>query len=208
MRQWGLAGLAVLALIGGHLHEAGAGSKWWKHRGCGGCAAPVSIGCSAPYSYGCSGPSFGCSAPYSFGCSAPVSFGCSAPVSFGCSAPVSFGCAGGCGLPMGYHPQYAMPWTGEPLYPQASCYAPTCGGCSTPVYGCAGGCARPEYSPYVYQPNPYANTWGVGAPIRTGAVVDPVYAHSAGPLLSAYQAHIAASLPSIPALPPAEDTAW
>lgn len=192
--------MAVLALIGGQLHEAGAGSKWWKRGcgGCGGCYAPV--GCSTPY-YGCGG----CATPYSYGCS-------------GCSTPFAYGCGGcsmpSCGLPMGYQPTYAMPYTGAPMYPQASPYQPAFGG----GCGCAYGGARLEYNPYVYQPNPYVNTWGVGAPINptpnvwtiggTTQTSNPGYNYGAAPLMSAYNAPVPASMPAIPPMPPAEDFAW
>lgn len=71
---------------------------------------------------------------------------------------------------------------------------------------CAGGCARPEYAPYVYQPNPYANTYGVGS---------PHYGYQSAPNggypaigYSSYNAPVAQSIPMIPALPPAEDILW
>jgi hypothetical protein len=114
---------------------------------------------------------------------------------------------------MGYQPTYAMPYTGAPVYPQTSPYQPAFNG-----YGCANGGGRLEYNPYVYQPNPYVNTWGVGSPVMAPAPVwtngaimptsNPGYHYGAAPLLSAYNAPVGISIPAIPPLPPAEDFAW
>jgi hypothetical protein len=197
MRSMGIAALAVLALIGGHMEQAGAGGKWWKKNGCGGCSAPVAYGCygpscSGPYSYGCSGcfaPS--CSTPYGCsGCSQPAYY---APNCGGCSGGV-YGCAYGYARPE-YNPYVYLP------NPAVSGYAVPTYGC-----GCAAGGYRPEYAPYVYQPNPYVNTYGVGAPIYTGAAA-PQYSTNAR-MISAYNAPVAPSMATIPPLPPAEDVLW
>jgi hypothetical protein len=116
---------------------------------------------------------------------------------------------------MGYQPTYGLPnaYYGNGVYvPPVATSAYGCGGCAGAGYGYAAG-YRPEYSPYVYQPNPYANTWGVGAPIypspvyQQGAAVHPAYNYGGAPLMSAYNAPVAPSIPAIPALPPA-DIGW
>ncbi len=192
MQRLGLAVLAVLTLAGGHLEQAGAGSKFKKQRGCGGCSSPVS-NCASPYAFGCSSP--GCFAPT---CSLPV--GCSRPV---CSMP---SCAGGCSggvygcASSGARPEYApYVYLPNPTYSQSGSSAAGCGGSGS----------RPEYAPYVYQPNPYVNMYGVGAPVSTtGTPVVPQSSSASYPLLSAYNAPVAPSMPTIPPLPPAEDVVW
>ena len=218
MQRYGWVAVAILALMSGHMDQAGAGSKWWK-RGCSGCSAPVMVGCHAPLS--------SCAGPYNFGCS-------------GCYAPT-------CGSPYGYQPAYMMPSCYAPSCSHPAFYAPNCSGCSAPVYGCAASCGRPEYAPYYYQPNPmigpygystggscaggyahpeyapyvyqpspYVNRYGVGAPQPAGTpqFIEIALGHAmmpasdAYPQFSSYSAPVAQSIPSIPPLPPAEDIAW
>ncbi len=233
MRRITLAVIAAVSLISSHTELVDAGWKFWKHRGCSGCAAPVVVGCHAPV--------FSCGAPMSYSCTGP---GCSMP---SCSMPMYS--VPGCYGPQFVAPSCYSPSCGTPaFYVQPGCYAPPSCAMSMPTYGCSGcsqpvfSCSRPGCSGIPYMTpaacsQPGFGAWGCQQPApvcgypTSGCSIPSCAApfmdggsfgfqgvgsapYGNAPLMTAsefapdYHSPVNAMLSPIPPAPPAEDIVW